>query len=100
MLDEYEQEELAWLCLGFKPESVAEIMAGNCNREEEFTLDLDSALERKFGCDFPRFCDLIEVLLPMTPLAESPITGEKFHAFIADGCAVVKVSAGEPPAAA
>ena len=95
MLDEYEQEELAWLCLGFKPESVAEIMAGNRNRGEEFTLDLDSALERKFGCDFPRFCDLIEVLLPMTPLAESPITGEKFHAFIADGCAVVKVSAGD-----
>ena len=85
MLNEYELEELAWLCLGFKPESVAEIMAGNRNREEEFTLDLDSALERKFGCDFPRFCDLIEVLLPMTPLAESPITGEKFHAFIADG---------------
>ena len=92
-LDDF--EELAWLCLGYAPDTVAEIISEQCDPEEELGWDLNAALEKKFGCDFSHFCDLVEVLLPMTPLAVSPITGEVFHAFIdPDGSAVIKIKEG------
>ena len=52
--------------------------------------DFDELLYEKFDIGFEEFSKVISVLLPLTPVVESALTGKKYHAFIKDGLALVK----------
>lgn len=93
MLDIDDLEILAWMVLGFDETSAIEKLNDRYDRDQEMGWDLDGALERKFGCDFGQFSNLIEKLIYMTPIAVSPITGTKYHAFMNGMDSVVKVEA-------
>jgi hypothetical protein len=56
-------------------------------------LILMSFYTRKFDIGFEEFSKVISVLLPLTPVVESALTGKKYHAFIKDGLALVKQEA-------
>lgn len=94
IIDDDDLELLAWMTLGFDEESAIEFINSRYDRDAEFKYDIEENIERKFGCSYHQFCELIEILLPMTPLAESPLTGQKYHAFMdREGCAIVKIEA-------
>lgn len=95
MITNYDDLELlAWMTLGFDEGAAIELMNAATDPEEEFKYDIDTELEKRYGCSFHQFSELIEALLPMTPIAESMINGDRYHAFIGkDGCAIVKIDA-------
>ncbi|MDO4644065.1 MAG: hypothetical protein Q4A74_09515 [Cardiobacteriaceae bacterium] len=87
-------EVLAWMVCGDDEETAIKRINQNHDENEDFVWDLETILEKKYGLTFFQFCDLIEALLPMTPLAESPLTGTKYHAFLdKEGFSVIKVEA-------
>ena len=91
MLDVDGLEILAWMVLGFDEESAIEKLNDRYDRDKEQGWDLDGALEKRFGCNFDQFNHLVERLIFMTPIAESPITGTRYHAFMNGNCAILKV---------
>lgn len=95
MITNYDDLELlAWMMLGFDEGAAIELMNAASDRDAEFKYDIEAEIEKRYGCSFHKFCELVEMLLPMTPVAVSPLTGEKYHAFIGkDGCAIVKIDA-------
>lgn len=70
---EWDIEELAYRAMG-KTESEAE--------KEINTGDIDSAIHDKYGCDFETYCSIVKDLIKFTPLVQSPLSGENFHAFV------------------
>ncbi|MEY6762954.1 hypothetical protein AB9B48_14960 [Kluyvera ascorbata] len=60
-------------------------------RNDDF--DFDELCYEKFEIGFEEFMKIISVLLPLTPVVESALTGKKYHAFVKDGLALVKQEA-------
>lgn len=82
-------ELLAWICIDGSYDQALERMNGN-QEDEEFCWDIDTALEKRFGCDFDGFRKIVESLLPMTPKAKSRLTGQEYHAFLVGEDAIIK----------
>ncbi|MDA8361967.1 MAG: hypothetical protein M0Z44_08270 [Gammaproteobacteria bacterium] len=49
--------------------------------EDDETADLDSACLEKFEVDFPQFCKIVETLMPLTAVGQSPLTGNTYQGF-------------------
>ena len=58
-------EILAWRVIGFDQASAVNMWEERNDRNAEMGWDLDGALEKRFGCDFSGFCNLVEKLLPL-----------------------------------
>jgi hypothetical protein len=58
-------EILAWRVIGFDQASAVNMWEERNDRNAEMGWDLDGALEKRFGCDFSGFCNLVEKLLPI-----------------------------------
>ncbi|WP_314909931.1 hypothetical protein [Cardiobacterium hominis] len=50
---------------GFDQASAVNMWEERNDRNAEMGWDLDGALEKRFGCDFSGFCNLVEKLLPI-----------------------------------
>lgn len=70
---EWDIEELSGYALG-KSEAQVEEMINNSTCEDE--------LNEKYGIDFATYCQIVQDLLPFTPVVRSPLTNKDFHAFV------------------
>lgn len=61
--------------LGLTEEQTEDII----NRDET---DLDDQFYEKFDVDTEAFGNLVEALLPLTPMIQSPLTQQLYHAFV------------------
>ena len=73
MIHYYEILELACAILGLNFDELVDE-----GRENE----IEEALYKKFGIDMEQFCNIVDALLPFTPIVESAFLGQKYHAFI------------------
>jgi hypothetical protein len=69
----YETQELACAILGINCDDLVDE-----GRENE----IDEALYVKFGIDMDQFVNIVEALLPFTPIVQAGLTGNKYHAFV------------------
>lgn len=62
-------------------------------REDE----IEEAIYVKFGIDMEQFTNIVEALLPFTPVVQAIFTGIKYHAFIdeKEGLMIVKQNVEE-----
>ncbi len=60
------------------------ILGLNCNDlvDEGRENEIDEALYVKFGIDMDQFVNIVEALLPFTPIVQAGLTGNKYHAFV------------------
>lgn len=77
----------------FDIEELLSAMYGITDEQRNEGFDFDELLYEKFEIGFEEFSKVISALLPLTPVAESALTGTKYHAFIKDGLALVKQEA-------
>lgn len=77
----------------FDIEELLSAMYGITDEQRNDDFDFDELCYEKFEIGFEEFMKIISVLLPLTPIVESALTGQKYHAFIKDGLAVVKQEA-------
>ncbi len=49
--------------------------------EDDETADLDDACLGKFGVDFPDFCKIVETLMPLAAVGQSPLTRKTYQGF-------------------
>jgi hypothetical protein len=67
------------------------IAALNLPEQSSDLSELEEALENRYEMSFLDFHRIAELLIQFTPVMESPLTGEKFRAFIGnDGIAIAK----------
>lgn len=70
---EFNIEELAYRAMGETEEGAEkQINEG----------DIDNAIYMKYETDFETYCKIVKDLLPFTQPIESPLSGNKFHAFV------------------
>lgn len=69
----YEAQELACAILGLNYDDLADE-----GRENE----IDEAFYEKFEIDMNQFVNIVEALLPFTPVVQAGLTGNKYHAFV------------------
>ena len=77
----------------FDIEELLSAMYGITDEQRNEDFDFDELCYEKFEIGFDEFMKIISVLLPLTPVVESALTGKKYHAFIKDGQALVKQEA-------
>ncbi len=77
----------------FDIEELLSAMYGITDEQRNEDFDFDELCYEKFEIGFDEFMKIISVLLPLTPVVESALTGKKYHAFIKDGLALVKQEA-------
>ena len=77
----------------FDIEELLSAMYGITDEQRNDDFDFDEFCYEKFEIGFEEFMKIISVLLPLTPVVESALTGQKYHAFIKDGLALVKQEA-------
>lgn len=77
----------------FDIEELLSAMYGITDEQRNDDFDFDELCYEKFEIGFEEFMKIIWVLLPLTPIVESALTGQKYHAFIKDGLALVKQEA-------
>jgi len=77
----------------FDIEELLSAMYGITDEQRDEDFDFDELCYEKFEIGFDEFMKIISVLLPLTPVVESALTGKKYHAFIKDGLALVKQEA-------
>lgn len=77
----------------FDIEELLSAMYGITDEQRNEDFDFDELCYEKFEIGFEEFMKIISVLLPLTPVVESALTGKKYHAFIKDGLALVKQEA-------
>ncbi|MBT2054921.1 hypothetical protein KKZ69_11580 [Enterobacter hormaechei subsp. hoffmannii] len=77
----------------FDIEELLSAMYGITDEQRNEDFDFDELCYEKFEIGFEEFMKIISVLLPLTPVVESALTGRKYHAFIKDGLALVKQEA-------
>ena len=77
----------------FDIEELLSAMYGITDEQRNDDFDFDELCYEKFEIGFEEFMKIISVLLPLTPIVESALTGKKYHAFIKDGLALVKQEA-------
>lgn len=69
----YEAQELACAILGLNCDDLVDE-----GRENE----IDEALYDKFEIDMEQFTNIVEALLPFTPIVKAGLTGNLYHAFV------------------
>lgn len=76
-------QELACAILGLNYDDLVDE-----GRENE----IDEALYEKFEIDMDQFVNIVEALLPFTPVVQAGLTGNKYHAFVKEkeGLMIVK----------
>lgn len=62
---------------------------------EDDGFDIDDLCLDKLGINFEDFVRVGNALLPLTPIAKSPVTSNLYHAFLVDGIAHVKQKVDE-----
>ncbi|WP_279084139.1 hypothetical protein [Kluyvera ascorbata] len=77
----------------FDIEELLSAMYGITDEQRNDDFDFDELCYEKFEIGFEEFMKIISVLLPLTPVVESALSGKKYHAFIKDGLALVKQEA-------
>lgn len=79
----YEAQELACAILGVNYDDLVDE-----GREDE----IEEAIYVKFGIDMEQFTNIVEALLPFTPIVQAELTGNKYHAFVneKEGLMIVK----------
>ncbi|WP_421550118.1 hypothetical protein [Kluyvera intermedia] len=77
----------------FDIEELLSTMYGITDEQRNEDFDFDELCYEKFEIGFEEFMKIISVLLPLTPVVESALTGRKYHAFTKDGLALVKQEA-------
>ena len=84
----YEAQELACAILGLNFDDLVDE-----GRENE----IDEALYDKFEIDMEKFTNIVEALLPFTPIVRSGLTGNLYHAFVneKESLMIVKQKVGE-----
>ena len=85
-MDYYDAQKLACAILGVNYDDLVDE-----GREDE----IEEAIYVKFGIDMEQFTNIVEALLPFTPIVQAKFTGIKYHAFIdeKEGLMIVKQSA-------
>lgn len=68
-----EVQELACAILGVNYDDLVDE-----GREDE----IEEAIYVKFGIDMEQFTNIVEALLPFTPIVQAGLTGNKYHAFV------------------
>lgn len=71
----YEVQELTCAILGISYDDLV-----NEGRENE----IEEKLYEKFEISMEQFSNIVEALLPYTPIVEAAISGSKYHAFVND----------------
>lgn len=74
----------------FDIEELLSAMYGITDDQRNDGFDFDDLLYEKFEIGFEEFSKVIKALLPLTPIVESALTGNKYHAFMKEGLALVK----------
>jgi hypothetical protein len=69
----WDAEELACAMLGLDYDELV-----NDGRESE----IEDAIYEKFEISMTQFCDIVEALLPFTPLVQGGLTNTLYHAFV------------------
>lgn len=77
----------------FDIEELLSLMFGVSDAQREDGFDFDDLLYDNFAIGFDEFSAVVAALLPLTPVVASALTGKKYHAFIKDGLALVKMEA-------
>ncbi|MFT4465018.1 MAG: hypothetical protein ACMX3H_10410 [Sodalis sp. (in: enterobacteria)] len=80
MMNEFDYEELLFSLFGISED-----------QREGVDFDIENLCFDKFNINFGDFVHVASQLLPLTPLAESPLTKNLYHAFIHDGTAFLKL---------
>ena len=70
----WEYQELAGRAMGWNQERIDD----EVNGDEDF----NTPLYEHFNVDFEQFMAVAEALLELTPLVQSPLTGDCSHAFV------------------
>jgi len=84
MIDRWDIEELAYRAMGKTEAEAEEAIEGG---------DINEAIYEKYGCSLNAYCAIIEDVIRFTPLVESPMTCTRYHAFVDNDRAIVKVKA-------
>lgn len=71
----YEVQELACAILGISYDDLVDE-----GRESE----IEEKLYEKFEISMEQFFNIVEALLPFTPIVQAALTGNKYHAFVND----------------
>lgn len=71
----YEVQELACAILNLNYDDLVDE-----GRENE----IENALYEKFEISMEQFFNIVEALLPFTPIVQAAISGNKYHAFVND----------------
>ena len=85
-MDYYDAQKLACAILGVNYDDLVDE-----GREDE----IEEAIYVKFGIDMEQFTNIVEALLPFTPIVQAELTGNKYHTFVneKEGLMIVKQSA-------
>lgn len=78
---DWDIEELACKMLGKTDEETEEIIESN--------RELDNLLYDKYDVGFATYAQIVEDLLPFTPVVNTAFGG-RYHAFVKDGVCIVK----------
>lgn len=75
--------------------SYEELLMGLFNISDELyeTTDFDELTMEHFDISFEQFANVVDVLLPLTAVVHSPLSGKNYHAFFKDGIAIIKTEA-------
>lgn len=84
MMNEFDYEELLCSLFGISDE-----------QRGETDFDIEDLCFDKFDISFGDFVHVASQLLPLTPIVESPLSKTRYHAFIHNGTAFVKMKAAE-----
>lgn len=84
MMNEFDYEELLCSLFGISED-----------QRDGVDFDIDNLCFDKFNINFGDFVHVASQLLPLTPVVESPLTKNLYHAFIHDDTAFVKMKATE-----
>ncbi|WP_345995516.1 hypothetical protein [Sodalis praecaptivus] len=83
-MNEFDYEELLCSLFGISED-----------QREEPDFDIEDVCFDKFDISFGDFVHIASQLLPLTPVVESPLSKTRYHAFIHNGTAFVKMKASE-----
>lgn len=74
----------------FDVEELLSAMFGITDEQRNDDFDFDELCYEKFDIGFEEFMGVVSALLPLTPVVQSALTGQMYHAFMKDGLAFVK----------
>jgi len=74
----------------FDVEELLSAMYGITDEMRNEHFDFDELCYKEFDIGFEEFMGVVAALLPLTPVVQSALTGQMYHAFMKDGLAFVK----------